>query len=382
MKERGNVNLRFLDRYVGIPLVMLLGMLSRKRRSVPESIRTICLFKEVSIGDTILLAGPLRDLRKAFPQARILLFAGPSNLAAARMLPCVDEVVLVPVTSPMKGIREIRKHKIDVWLDFGQWERINSVFAWLSKARFKVGFRTQGQFRHFTYDRAVPHRADQHEVDNYRDIIRAIGINASEPTRIDPSKLSSPVQGRFVVFHAWPSGMKSHLREWSSDKWVELAGKVQDCGFTVVLTGSSADAPRTAELERQIGGNVVNRAGLDNLEALRSLLGKATAVVSVNTGVMHLAAALGTPTIALNGPTSELRWGPHGPFACSVSVPPPLGGYLNLGFEYEGQFAESMSLIHVDAVWKLLRLQLPKYEGPKPQIWMTGDKDFAPGFAR
>lgn len=377
MKERGNVNLKLLDRYVGIPLVMLMGLLRRKCRTPPKEIRTICLFKEVSIGDTVLLAGPLRDLRKAFPEARILFFAGISNLATARMLPCVDEVLLVPVTSPLQGIREIRKHKIDVWLDFGQWERINSVFAGLSKARFRVGFRTPGQYRHFTYDRAVPHRADQHEVDNYRDILRALGIEASEQTRIDPGKVSSPLQGRFVVLHAWPSGMKSHLREWPAERWVELAHRIQHSGFSVVLTGSPADHPRTEMLERDIGGNVINRAGKDNLEALRSLLGAATAVVSVNTGVMHLAAALGTPTISLNGPTSELRWGPHGPRAYSVSVPPPYGGYLNLGFEYEGQYTESMNHIEVDAVWNLLCAQLPSLEESEAQDWDTGSRDLA-----
>lgn len=363
MKERGNIWLKLLDQYVGIPLVAILGVLHRKR-AVPRDIRTIGIFKEVSIGDTVLLAGPLRDLRKAFPKARIIFFAGTSNLATARMLPCVDEVVLVNIVKPWRGILEVRRHPIDVWLDFGQWPRINAVFAWISCARFRVGFRTIGQYRHYTYDHAVDHRCDQHEVDNYRDVVRTLDIEAKEQTRIDSNPKQSPIKGLFVVFHPWPSGMKSHLREWAAERWVDLAHKVQSIGLRVVLTGSPADADRSAELARMIGGDVLDHAGRDSLESLRDILGAATVVVSVNTGVMHLAAAVETPTISLNGPTSELRWGPHGAHVFSVSVPPPLGGYLNLGFEYDGQYQDSMSHIEVEDVWSVLQPLLVVPDGP------------------
>lgn len=353
MKERGNIWLKLFDQYIGIPVTALLGALHRKS-SVPRDVRSICVFKEVSIGDTVLLAGPLRDLRKAFPNARIVFFAGASNLAIARMLPCVDDVVLVEVTKPLKGLSTIRRFEFDVWLDFGQWARINSVFAWFAHAHYRVGFRTAGQYRHFTYDRAVDHRCDQHEVDNYRDILRALEIEANEPTSIDSFPSRSPLQGHFVVLHAWPSGMKSYLREWAAECWIELAHKIQASGFQVVLTGSPMDAPRAEELAQMIGGNVLNRAGCDGLDVVRDLLSAATAVVSVNTGVMHLAAAVGTPTVSLNGPTSEMRWGPHGANPFSVSIPPPLGGYLNLGFEYDGQYTDSMRHISVEDVWAIL----------------------------
>lgn len=309
------------------------------------------------MGDTILLAGCLRDLRKANPHARIILYTGVSNRSTAELLPCVDEILPVPVTNPWLGLPAIRQRHVDVLFDFGQWSRINALYSWAARAQYTVGFRTPGQYRHYLYDQAVDHRADQHETNNYKDIIRTIGIEANSTLGIDADPGASPVRGRYVVFHPWPSGMLSHLREWSPERWVELSKLVRARGYQVVLTGSCEDKIRSEELGLAMGegDDIVVRAGADSLRVLRDLLAAASAVVSVNTGVMHLAAAVGAPTVGLNGPTSELRWGPIGANAHSVSVRPPLGGYLNLGFEYKGQHLESMSHIEVRSVWEALQ---------------------------
>lgn len=354
MKERGNAWLKFLDRWLGIPMMAMVGALRTTRR-LPKDIRTIGVFKEVSIGDTVLLAGPMRDLRNAFPDARIVVFAGSSNNMTAHLLPCVDEIVSVQVTRPWCAIHEIRERAVDVWLDFGQWPRINAFYTWIARARYTVGYRTRGQFRHFAYDASVEHRCDQHELENYRDVIRALGVPVGAAADIQAIASNSPVQGDYVVFHPWPSGMLSHLREWNEERWIELSRLVRSKNFKIVLTGAPGDAERCKALVQKMGEtDVIDRSGMDGLNVVKDLLAAASAVVSVNTGIMHLAAAVGAPTISLNGPTSELRWGPVGARAFSVSVPPPYGGYLNLGFEYEGQYHESMTRIEVSDVWNLL----------------------------
>ena len=73
-------------------------------------------------------------------------------------------------------------------------------------------------------------------------------------------------------------------------------------------------------------------------------------MVSVNTGVMHLGAAVGTWTIALNGPTSSARWGPIGPRTVNIDSELPGCGFLNLGFEYDGQRIDCMEGITVERV--------------------------------
>jgi ADP-heptose:LPS heptosyltransferase len=97
-------------------------------------------------------------------------------------------------------------------------------------------------------------------------------------------------------------------------------------------------------LDPALHSRIRNRAGL-SLAATAALLAKARLVVSVNTGVMHLAAAVGVPLIALHGPTSARRWGPVGPRAIALESPCDGCGYLDLGFEYSRQPRHCMNAI-------------------------------------
>lgn len=354
-RQRGDGKLKFIDRNLGIPLVAILGAL-RFRKQLPREISRIALFKEACIGDTIILSAILKDLRKAYPDSELLLFTGPTNFGIGKMLPDVDLVVELPVTSPLRCIRELRKHQVDLFLDFGPWPRINALYTLLSKAKCTVGFETPGQARHYAYDLCVPHRGDRHELDNYRALLDAIHVPTGSEVSITPANGRPGIQSEFVVFHPWPGGTLSHVREWPESRWIELAAKIHALGYELVITGGPGDRDRAEALCSAIRtGAIQNRAGIDDLGSVTTLLAGAIAVVSVNTGIMHLAAAIGAPTIGLNGPTAEHRWGPLGPRAESVSVPPPYGGYLNLGFEYAGQPLDSMERITVEQVWERIQ---------------------------
>jgi len=88
----------------------------------------------------------------------------------------------------------------------------------------------------------------------------------------------------------------------------------------------------------------------DGFISLTRLIRRARLVVSVNTGVMHLAAIAGAPTVSLNGPTAEHRWGARGLHAGNVQPADGSGGYLHLGFEFEGQPEDIINRITVDQV--------------------------------
>src|SRR5688572_26343203 len=97
IQERGNWKLRAFDRYAGIPLVVVLGMTHRKARRPPEHVRSIALLMTTAIGDAILNSAAVDGLRRRHPEARIKAFCSSGNLAIARMIAGIDEVVPVPV---------------------------------------------------------------------------------------------------------------------------------------------------------------------------------------------------------------------------------------------------------------------------------------------
>jgi lipopolysaccharide heptosyltransferase III len=353
-RERGNPALRLVDRYVGIPVVAAGGAL-RRRRALPSDIRRIGVLNSTNIGDTVLLAPVLEDIAAAFPEAEVLLFSGPSNHALARL---VEGVTPVPIqlSSPLAAVRTIRAQEVDVAIDFDQWPRVEPVLCLLSGARWTAGFRSPGQHRHRAFDAHVEHSDERHELDNYRHLASALGVESSSLPRVrPPGELDADAlpSTPYAVLHLWPTGVRSDLKEWPWERWRELAAELDARGFGIVLTGSAADAPQTqafADSCGELGGRFVDAAGKYDLAQVVDLLSGSACVVSVNTGVMHLAAASGAPTVGLNGPTSERRWGPLGERALSVNSRYDGCGYLHFGWEYRGRREDCMLGIPVERV--------------------------------
>ncbi len=354
--------MHFLDRYVGIPAVAVLGWMKRKRK-LPSKLDRIGLLRLVAIGDTVLISGVVADLRKAFPQASLIFFAGPSNFEIAGMLDGIDKVVSVPIVNPLAGIRAVRAVPVDLMLDFGQWPRLEALFTLFSKASYTVGFRTQGQHRHYGYDLSVEHSSDAHEIENFRRLVGALGVTTgSEPfLRRPPTGL--PSAENYAVFHLWPGGMRKELKQWPSERWLQLIEEFAGWGLQVVLTGAHPDYGSNEEiihrLQPRARGLVRNAAGA-SLQETAATLEHSRLVVSVDTGVMHMAAALGAPLVALHGPTSSKRWGPVSERAIVVDSPASGSGYLNLGWEYLPQPPACMECIGYEVVRGACRAILEK----------------------
>src|SRR6201987_3005248 len=101
---RGNYRARLLDRYLGIALVFALGTL-RRRRIIPAEPKHIGLLNNAAVGDSILMSGPVADLRAKHRHARITLVAGPSNDDIACIGKHVDKVMGLPVFYPLASLR-------------------------------------------------------------------------------------------------------------------------------------------------------------------------------------------------------------------------------------------------------------------------------------
>jgi heptosyltransferase-3 len=338
---RGKQQLRRLDRWVGIPLVYVIGKLKR-HRSLPSKVERIVLLQTAAIGDTVLMAGPVEDLRKAYSNAEIILACGRDNRGAAALLPAIDKFVDVRPGDPVAALMLLRSLKPDLVIDFGPWPRINALLTALSGASYSVGFRSEGQHRHFAYDGVVDHSRDRHELQNQRALVAAVmdGVEHSEPRlQVGGVRAEWPHSKHFIVFHAWASGFQKRLKEWPIGHWVELARWATNSGYEIALTGGPSDSDDARELEEAIrtklpSSHVRNYTGILSLTHTCQLLSAATAVVSVNTGIMHIAALLGALTIGICGPTSPKRWGPLGTRAVAVAPPGGDHGYLHLGFEF------------------------------------------------
>jgi heptosyltransferase I len=326
MKERGNSVLRWLDRYLGIPLIFALGFFKRKKRlRAQERIGILILG---GIGDTVLLTALLQDLKGK----EITLFTSQSNAEIARLIPGVN-VVPLTLFLPYCSTKKIRKTHFDVWIDVNPWPRINAFFSFFAKADFKIGFKTKGQYRHYVYDHVVEHSNTCHELDNLRALFKILSLKTAHLPFI-PTGEGTP-SPQLIALHLYACGARAHLKEWPEKNWVQLMHCLLEKGFSIVLTGSPSDRHRL-ELIRskcRLQEKIEVAAGKLNLRETASLLKSVRATISIDTGIMHLAAAVGSPVISLHGPTSPKRWGAIGKMVVPLTWKESYAPCIHLGFE-------------------------------------------------
>jgi len=345
---------------VGIPLLVATGFFRRKR-PLPREWSSLAVLKTAAIGDTILLSAALSDLRRSFPAARIVLLTGSDNYEAGRLLRGMDEVVRLDVRRPLRSLLLLRERAFDLFLDFGSWPRLDAVLATFSRSRWVAGFETPGQFRHCGFDLAVPHSGALHELENYRNLLRTLGVEPSALPAISPGW--APKGGAapglpYAVFHPWPGGFRKEFKEWPFDRWIRLAVALSRLGYRVVVTGGVLDRERSEEMAgrgREAGADVRTGGEDLSLSGTAAILRDAAFLVTVDTGVMHLGAALGIPMVALQGPAPSRRWGPLSDRAIVLESPCPGCGYLNLGFEYPDDPPDCMGAITEEMVLGAVR---------------------------
>ncbi|MEZ5315264.1 MAG: glycosyltransferase family 9 protein [Chlamydiales bacterium] len=338
MKERGNKWLKFWDRYLGIPLLFILGLF-RKKRSLPKKIERIGLLKSAGIGDLVLLSGIIEDLKGK----EVLLFTGESNREMGKMIQGV-KVISLPITHPFSAMVKLRKHSVDIWIDCDSWPRISGLFTLFSRSKYTIGFKTQGQGRHWVYDLSIPYAFFHHEIENYRALIQPLAIVSKHPPRIIIRPTHSEKR---VVAHMFSGGSKAHLKKWPEKYWKELILRMTHLGYQVDLTGDRSQY----EALKRFSPEATNYAGAFSLRETAHHLKKCVCVISVDTGIMHLAAAIGCPVISLHGPTSPNRWGAKGEQVISLI---PLMRYspcIQLGFESKCRENRCLQALTVDQVF-------------------------------
>ncbi len=363
-RARGSQLKRKIDHAVGTPLLLALGSL-RSRRSVPPVIGTVGIISCAAIGDTIIASAIARDLKAALPSCRVIAFISSSSRGITHLVEGFDQEVLLPVTRPLAALRVLHEHPTDVLIDIMAWPRMTALLTALARTRYTIGFSTSRQHRHFAFDSSIRHVAHRHEVDNVRALLAPLGVASGLRPRARSAIAGagrSAIAEKAIVLHPWASGFRSFMREWPEDCWAELARSLIADGSPVVITGGPADRSRADSLCARIDrpGRVMVLAGKATLLETAEQLASASAVISVNTGIMHLAASLDCPLVALHGPTDPLRWGPLSDAADVIGPGRSEGGaYLNLGFEYPEDAPDCMSAISVDEVLALARLHLP-----------------------
>jgi ADP-heptose:LPS heptosyltransferase len=272
--------------------------------AIASSPRPVVVLRALGLGDLLTAVPALRALADAFPRHPRLLAVGATLAPLARCSDTVDEVVATEaLDQPLH--RRLHSAVLAVNLHGRGPESHNLLLAaepqrLLAFAHPAVPASAEGP--HWT--------ADEHEVVRWCRLLWDSGI-AADPSRLDvelpPGPLPHGAQGATVIH----PGAASPARRWPAERFAAVARAEADNGRPVVVTGGPDEVELAHDVARRarLPDSVVH-AGNGGVLALGRLVAAADRVVCGDTGIAHLATAVGTASVVLFGPTSPALWGP------------------------------------------------------------------------
>jgi heptosyltransferase-2 len=296
------------------------------------STKKILVMRYRFIGDTVLTVPFLRNLRRAEPQAFIAWMVAPGSSDVVKGIPYVDEMIYwdpVTIHADSRGthrtfsaklafIRELRARGFDKVYVLKR-SLSSAIIALLTGARERVGFDTEG--RGLLMTTRVPYRHNRHEVQNFLEVLRADGITVAdeylelwtEPKEEEAARKLMLNEGigageRLVAIHPFSAVVE---RGWPLENFAELAQRLsREAGCRPIVVGGAGDSETFNQVRHLFGEGAIDLVGKCTLRETIALLKHCVLFVGNDSGIMHLAAAAGTPLVALFGPQSPVKFGP------------------------------------------------------------------------
>lgn len=325
------------------------------------------------IGDVVLSLPCFRAVKETYPPARVHAAVWEKAADILADSPWVDAVIAVrrPAGGPLERlgahlafVRDLRRRHIDLAVDLRTGTR-GAIMARLTGAARRVGFPSADEpfwrDRSFTHLAAPPQAPGSHQVDFNQSLLAAFGIR----TRHRWPEITPTARRRDVVaaalaeagvasdapmvvvqpFSLWP------YKEWAADRYVDLMRRmVRDHRVQVVVSGSPDERARAGDLVTRCGDGVFNLAGRTSLGEYGALLARAAVFIGVDSAGMHIAAAVGTPTVLIFGPSSDADWAPRGPIHRVVRAGMPCEPCHRKGCDGSGR-SRCLAALEVPAVY-------------------------------
>jgi heptosyltransferase I len=291
-----------------------------------EDYRHILLIKPSSLGDIVHAMPTCAAVCRAYPKARLTWLVKREWAGLVERIEGVDRVW--PVESTFRGwlsqVSPLRAERFDLVVDLQGLFR-SAAIGWLSGSPLLVGFENGREGSPWFYSRRVPvSQSEMHAVDRYLLVAKALGvlepgipefrfrIPQTDYEEVDRLLIRSGVTPgtswvAMNVSARWPT------KRWPAASFAEVADRLQQegCGV-VVMIGGPDERTDVAAVSKMMKTSAIDLAGATTVGLLPALLSRASLLITNDSGPMHIAAAVGTPVVALFGPTSAARTGPYG----------------------------------------------------------------------
>lgn len=299
----------------------------------------ILFVKLVGLGDGVLARSIIEHLRSRHPGLGVGLLVGPSTAevmgaSSASTVhhydPLGADQGIVPA---VRAIRAIRRHRYDLVIDFEQHYVLVALLLWLTRIPCRIGLAASTNPRGRFQTHTVPLSGDDLMWDAYQALARVVDPSLGPVSTVPPGRDADVVadvdrwwsahgldrSDAVVTLHVG-CGSTAVARRWPVTRFVWLAERLAsgDDAVAFLLTGSPSEQPLVAQFLQLFSGRAVDATGLGSVAHTAEAVRRCQLAVSNDTGVMHLAAAMGTPTVGLFGPNHPSRYAPVGSHVASV----------------------------------------------------------------
>lgn len=307
----------------------------------------LLIVKPSSMGDVIHTLPAAQALKRAHPDGRLGWVVEQAHAPLLARQPFLDEVIVWERSQWRTWgsfAKKLRQGGWNLAIDFqGLWR--SGFITWLSGAKRRIGYAPSRELAHWFYtDRVHLATMDRHAVDRNLDLAAVAGavwpglpkvrpyLSGMPPVSSQPAGPELfplfPSEADHVAVEGWlarhefqPGSHRlvvfnPHCRKpancWPPDHFTELARRLLDLpNFCVALSGGPGTQALCDRITSPLGEKVWRADGQFGLLATAALLKHAAAVITGDTGPMHIAVAVGAPVVALFGPANPLRTGPY-----------------------------------------------------------------------
>lgn len=283
--------------------------------------RSFLVISSTALGDTIHSTPAIKSLRKSFPDSKISLLIHKNIAPLFHAYPYVDKVIIYHggYTKFFHTLQAIRKSRPEAVLIFHGNGPQDIAFSVLGGANIILKHPTRSSNKR--YLSASQEQKSQHTIEDRLDMVRMIGGKVIETTLAIPAMAHSKKErkienfiGADSVLVGFQLGAANVYKMWPIKNYIKLAKHILEANqaVNIVITGISRERHLGERIVEALGsGRILNSCGMFTIDELPYLIRRLRLLITVDTGTLHLAIALGTPTISLFSATDPLTTGPY-----------------------------------------------------------------------
>ena len=312
------------------------ALLRRVQRRAPQRIERVLVIKPDHLGDVLLLTPALRALRQQLPQAHITLLVGSWSRAVVAHNLDIDTLQICQFpgfarqakTSAWEPYRLLlqtawllRSSRYDAAIIARDDHWWGALLATLVGVPVRIGYNIATVAPFLTH--VLPHDATTHVTQQALDLVAALTgtLVATRPALRPPvTDIDRNWAARWLVEQGFGDqpvaaihpGTGGQAKLWLPQRWAEIADALHERGTRVLLTGGPGEAALVEQIAAQMQQAPATLVGTASVGQLAAVYQHCAVVLGVDSGPLHLATSVGTPTVVVFGPSDLRRYGPWG----------------------------------------------------------------------